>query len=160
MIALGRLLTRHPNLQCGKFYDAIRELMRNELSDLFVDDGKIPTKAELVEIFKEDYPNIYAPGFYPDYYEIDSDNRKIIIYEVEDTHPLKHEKIARVVKFWFSVDNHLEYEVELFVTDRYGMNERKIPLPNLYFELYIGVPPGDEAAQRTARMMGIKLEDI
>ena len=163
--AEGRILRRFPHVCKGGFYKAIRKIIRGEVEERFTDGGskkcsaRQKRKKEADEECEELWRDCLVPGFYPDLYEIDHENRMIRIFEIEDTHPLKDAKLRRLVLWWFSVDNNLEFDVELRVYDRYGMNERKLSLPNLYFELFLGAPPGSAAAEEVAREAGIKLDD-
>ena len=137
----------------------MRALLRDELGDSMLDEDEKVSKAEMNRRLKEDMPTIFTPGFYPDFYFIDREQAEINLFEVEDTHPLKHEKINRLVWFWFSVDNNLVFDVKLHVSDRYGLNLREIPLPNLYTELFLGISPTDETGKKLADNIGINLKD-
>jgi hypothetical protein len=52
--------------------------------------------------------------------------------EVEDSNPLSREKLWAYCELYMSLDCW-DYELRLFVFDRYGLNERQLNLCDLYF---------------------------
>ena len=76
-----------------------------------------------------------ADGFLPDAYKIDRDAQEILIYEVEDSHPLPPRKLDRYSWFWFcweAEDRH-EWLPRLFTVDRYGRATGEIDLCATYY---------------------------
>jgi hypothetical protein len=59
--------------------------------------------------------------------------------EVEDWHRLSREKLMRYGQLFVRLDgcDNPDYSLRLFVFDRYGQNERKLPLGEFYLESII-----------------------
>lgn len=109
------------------------------------------SEAEIREIWTEK-----KPGFLPDLFEFNEQAMELRIYEIEDTHPLTGDKLFEIADFWFGVDDETQWRVRLFVTDRYGLSEREIDLPEIFFQM-LGGDPNDPATQQVAREAGVKL---
>jgi hypothetical protein len=70
----------------------------------------------------------------PDAYQVDLEKREILIYEIEDSSLLTFEKLCKITDLneWILSSTYQDGErqwcLRLFVVDRYGLNEREIPL--------------------------------
>ena len=62
--------------------------------------------------------------YLPDLFLID---KKLVVIEVEDTSKLSEPKLQAYCRLWDALD-YYSLEMELYVTDRYGLNPQKIPL--------------------------------
>jgi len=56
----------------------------------------------------------------PDAYLIDRESMEVLIFEVEDTHPMSAQKVWRLVTLADAMNWELGLEARLFVTDRYA----------------------------------------
>jgi len=77
----------------------------------------------------------FVDGFLPDAYKIDREAQEIIIYEVEDSHPIPPHKLDRYAWFWFCWDAEGAHEwlPRLFTVDRYGRLTGEINLCAAYY---------------------------
>jgi len=78
------------------------------------------------EIDAEEWKSL-RPSFIPDAYLIDKDRFEVIMYEIEDTHMLKMEKMHKIVDLFLYLDSFF-WRLKLIVTDRYGENQRELPI--------------------------------
>ncbi|MGI8656399.1 MAG: hypothetical protein ACR2LC_14430 [Pyrinomonadaceae bacterium] len=67
------------------------------------------------------------PSFIPDAYLIDEENLEVIMYEIEDTHMLKIEKMHKIVRLFLYMDSFF-WTLRLIVTDRYGDTQRELSI--------------------------------
>lgn len=74
----------------------------------------------------------WKPAFRPDLWHIDEEKQLIVLFEIEDTSLLKNKKLAKLVDFWWFMDNE-GWSVECIVFDRYGLNPRPIRLQNMAY---------------------------
>lgn len=74
-------------------------------------------------------------AFRPDAYKVDRETETLILYEVEDSHPIPAEKLRQLAWFWFCWDAEAEHEwlPELHTVDRYGRMTGQIDLCSLYY---------------------------
>jgi hypothetical protein len=99
------------------------------------------------------WSNLWRPTFVPDLWYIDAEERDIFVYEIEDTCPLTSLKLAKLVDFWWSMDNE-GWDVHLTAFDRYGFNARRINLQRAAF-VHMGAEinsPGYQAAIEFLRL--------
>jgi len=94
--------------------------------------------------FSEIWEEMFKPKFIPDLWRIDSDRRKIYLYEIEDTHPLSNEKLSKLHDYWWDLDAE-GWLLYLTVFDRYGLNPREIDLTEFAF----GMIPVMERKRKT-----------
>lgn len=88
--------------------------------------------AEMRKILDREYGGGFAKDeydkahFVPDLYEIDSTINHIKLLEIEDTHPIKSQKLDVIIDWFSNLDNIEAWGLELIVFDRYGLTPRKI----------------------------------
>ena len=155
--AVCNVLKAYPNAKTRGFTTAAREFLLSAFKDPF-EDGEILTasrKEELIDLFQEQFP----PKIIPDLFEIDADNKIIRLFEIEDTHPLTNEKLEILIEWWSALDGH-GINLELFVTDRYGFNIRKIDLAANCFDQKFDLPPNSNDMHRIAKNMGIEFDPL
>ncbi len=70
----------------------------------------------------------------PDAYVIDIEIRTAYIFEVEDTHPIKPDKLRKLSEIWCFLDA-LDWEIRVFCIDRYMDNWRVVPLSKVWYTL-------------------------
>jgi len=66
----------------------------------------------------------------PDLFSFDDADGTIVLHEIENTHPITHEKMGKILRAY----NYLDAEelcLRLFVYDRYGLNKRELNIPLL-----------------------------
>ena len=78
-----------------------------------------------VYCFKQGFEDL-CPGL-PDAVMVARDHRLIVFIEVEDTHPLSEGKLAQYYNLWDAMEGE-GWCVWLVVSDRYGLNLRKLNL--------------------------------
>jgi len=112
-LAIRTLVNSDPNIHRNGFRAAIKELV-----------------AEL-----DGDEECLVDGFLPDAYKIDRDAQEILIYEVEDSHPLPPNKLRLYSWFWFcwEAEGHHEWLPRLFTVDRYGRATGEIDLCAAYY---------------------------
>lgn len=71
-------------------------------------------------------------GIYPDAHKIMAEDKTILVYEIEDTHPLPIDKIKRYAELWFDLDS-CDWSFVVIVMDRYGQNPREIDACGSYY---------------------------
>jgi hypothetical protein len=110
-------------------------------------------KVELFEGLKEDWMK-WTISFIPDLYCIDRNEREVRLFEIEDTSPLTDIKLAKLIDFWWFMDNE-SWDVKCFVFDRYGHNQREINLQDGAI-IEMGIELNSEAHKRVAKKLGFK----
>ena len=78
-------------------------------------------------------------AFVPDAFKIDRESHEVIIYEIEDAHPLSIQKFYRIMEVWELLDG-VGWDLRLIVTDRYvakrgELNLEKWDLALTYLEV-------------------------
>ena len=153
--AICNVLKAYPNAKTNGFTSETRNYLLSILQD--PDEEKVITaearRKETIDLFEEQFP----PRIIPDLFEIDRDKKVIRLFEIEDTHPLTNEKLELLVEWWGALDFH-SIELELFVTDRYGFNIRKLDLAAVCFHLKLNLPPNSKETHRFAKEMGIRFD--
>jgi hypothetical protein len=71
----------------------------------------------------------------PDGYVFDESLREVIVYEIEDEHPLTIEKLEWLVDLFWGLDENY-WTLRLIVLDRYGLNRREIDLYRCHLAIY------------------------
>jgi len=66
-------------------------------------------------------------GFIPDAFKVDSENREVTLFEVEDFHKLSIRKLSIIVNLWWILDD-IGWDLHLIVVDRYATDRKKIDL--------------------------------
>src|SRR5437868_6421930 len=146
-LAITQIRARHPSAHTRGFYPAVREtLWRSKFT--YEDPEELQQSPYLVHVepkpplspeeLRELWQDTYKPHFMPDLFEIDEPTHEFRLYEIEDTHPLTDHKLYEVVEWWCTIDDQTSWNVRLFVTDRYGLSEREIALPDIYFQMLGG----------------------
>jgi len=72
------------------------------------------------------------PRFVPDAFLIDRKKSQVVIYEIEDTHPLTIEKLERLFAFYWWLDAHY-WILRVLITNRYGEVTNEIDLFHHFF---------------------------
>ena len=70
----------------------------------------------------------------PDAYLIDLAKKSIFLFEVEDTHPIKPEKLRKLANIWFHLDC-LCWELRVFLIDRYMHHWSVLPMSRVWHTL-------------------------
>lgn len=104
---------------------------------------------------EEDWAD-WKPSFRPDLWLIDQEKQMIVLFEIEDTSLLKNKKLAKLVDFWWFMDNE-GWNVECIVFDRYGLNPRPIHLQNLAYAHIEKNPAPDEIIELLCPSIGSPL---
>ena len=83
-------------------------------------------------IMKDECGMTWPVGFIPDAYEVlkthDGRLNELRIYEIEDTNPISQVKLRKLVDLWWFLDATMDRDFRVFVLDRYGLNERELPI--------------------------------
>jgi hypothetical protein len=116
-LAVDNLKKQRRNAREKGFYHAVLEAMCG---------ARIEGAARKKRILNLRQRHIPRPQFLPDLYEINSDERQIIIYEIEDTHPISPEKLDLIRHWMWGIDCYTPWDLLIFVTDRYGLNLRRV----------------------------------
>jgi hypothetical protein len=66
----------------------------------------------------------------PDLFSFDDADGQIVLHEIEDTHPIPHEKLVKILRAFDYLDAE-SLTLRLFVYDRYGLNKRELNIPLL-----------------------------
>jgi hypothetical protein len=149
--AICNVFKIYPNAKTKGFTAETRNYLVSELAD--PDEKELHLKKEYQKAIMEDFEGVFPPNIIPDLFEIDRENKTIRLFEIEDTHPLTNEKLMTLVEWWWALDNY-DFELELYVTDRYGFNIRKFDLIALCFHLKFDAPPNSKLTREIMRKMG------
>lgn len=60
--------------------------------------------------------------------------KPVFIFEVEDTHPIKPDKLRKLSEIWFRLDS-INWEMRVFLIDRYMHNWSVLPLSRVWHTL-------------------------
>jgi hypothetical protein len=110
-------------------------------------------RAKLMEMYGETFP----PAIRPDLYEIDEEKRLIRLFEIEDTNPLSDAKLAIIFNWWWELDCE-DLELELYVSDRYGLNLRKLDLAAFCLHQEFDLPPNAPGTHAIAAEIGVRFD--
>jgi len=121
--AINLLESKYSSFQTKKF----RKNVAKVLAKGFEKEEKEYAKADYMKDIRDEMPNII-----PDGYIIDEKEHKITVFEVEDSNLLTAYKIDCIVELWSMLDCE-SWKFEAKVTDRYGMNEKTLPLMHYYY---------------------------
>ncbi len=116
-LAIDNLKKQRRNAREKGFYRAVLEAMC---------DNNIEAAAREEDIACLKEHHVPRPPFLPDLYEINRDEKEIILYEIEDTHPISSDKLNRIERGMCDVDCYAFWDLQIFVTDRYGLNLRRV----------------------------------
>lgn len=98
----------------------------------------------------EDVPDM---PFLPDAYKVDRERKLLMIYEVEDSHPIPPRKLQEYAMFWFYWDcEETDWEPRLYAVDRYGTCATQINLQALYYACLDSFRPSGGGAQILAEI--------
>ena len=94
----------------------------------------------LRQIFKDNTPlemvfrqgRTQTLGFTPDAFKVDSENREVTLFEVEDSHKLSTRKLSIIVNLWWILDD-IGWNLHLIVVDRYATDRKEIDLQEWSF---------------------------
>jgi len=92
----------------------------------------------------------------PDAWKIDNDEKTLIVVEVEDSAPVKRDRLAAYCDLWFLFDCHPYWYFKLFVIDVRDQQLRELPLADLFYEQLAERPIllGDEILHRIKERFG------
>ena len=113
-VAIRAIQARHPEAKTKGFRRELRQIAEADGWEELGDEARI----------------------IPDAFAIFPDRQRIELFEVEDSHPITPRKMQKLVDLWFHVDCEM-WELILFVTDRYGLNEREIALVDYYYQRFV-----------------------
>ena len=99
---------------------------RKELFNLFSSE-KLQDAAERKKMWRKG-----ECKFIPDAYLFDYKKRIVYIFEVEDTHNLKYNKMGKLSDTWWLLDE-IGWDLRIFLIDRYCGNWRTLPIDNTQF---------------------------
>lgn len=71
-------------------------------------------------------------SFKPDAFIIDPAQKKVVLFEIEDTSKIKDDKMINLAYHWFMMDAE-GWAVELICVDRYGNNPSTVDLQEAYY---------------------------
>jgi hypothetical protein len=153
--AVCNVLKAYPKAKTKGFTGETRDFLLTIVKDPFNDPEVLSSERRkyLLDLFEE----IFPPKIIPDLFEIDSENNIVRLFEIEDTHPLTNEKLEILFGWWSALDFH-NVNLELYVTDRYGFNIRKIDLAALCFDQMFDLPPNSEITKQKAKELGIEFD--
>lgn len=78
--------------------------------------------------YKEEVNTLYK--IHPDLWTFNREEKQISIFEIEDTNKLTYDKILKY--YWISeLIFDMDWRMDVFVTDKYGMNLTKVPCDNV-----------------------------
>jgi len=89
----------------------------------------------------------------PDACLIDREQRAVYLFEIEDTHPLKPEKLRKLSAIWFRLDC-LDWELRVFLVDRYVAGWRTLPMADVWHSLSSPDPRKSDAERRRQQVSG------
>ena len=110
------------------FHQTLKRSLFADRSD-GVNDAERP---EFEKSLEHSWTQLWRPSFVPDLWYVDAENCDIHLFEIEDTNPLSSRKLAKLVDFWWSMDNE-GWDVYCTVFDRYGLQPRQINLQRTGF---------------------------
>ena len=84
----------------------------------------------------------------PDAYLIDADKRTAYLFEIEDTHPLSPKKLRKLSQIWFRLDC-IDWEMRVFLVDRYLSCWRSLPLVEVWHSLMRPDPRKSQSVRET-----------
>jgi|SRR5215831_9722632 len=83
----------------------------------------------------------------PDSHLIDKKLRTIYLFEIEDTNPISADKLRKLSEIWFQLDC-LDWEMRVFLIDRYLTCWRSLPLADVYFSLAFPDPRKNNSVRK------------
>lgn len=129
------LQANNPKIATKGFYKAVlNSILEDALKQEFFDDkyrqklvtrlerrfGKLRTRRVLIEqcdiLYSWKHRN---SRFVPDAFLLDAENRTIVCYEVEDSHPLNLYSIKKYADAWWTL-NYIYWDIHLITYDIYG----------------------------------------
>ncbi len=117
-LALSWLLWLDDRIQTSGFRKSLRSMM------VASKEGLDPEFDEIISQYR----------VIPDAFLIDDPSRVVYMFEIEDTHEIPIEKLHKLERLWFYLDC-MDWELRLFLFDRYLQNWRVLPIPDTYFAL-------------------------
>jgi len=112
--AFEKLKENHPKVTKGKIWQRIYK---------FFKPSEYESPNQMYKEFK----------FLPDAYEINKDDRSIVMYEIENTNRLSDLKLRKIAWCWFSLDCE-DIELSLVITNRFGTGEHTMDLSDIYYK--------------------------
>src|SRR4029453_9858706 len=91
-------------------------------------------RKERKQDFEELWDRTWKPRFIPDLWWLDRDRNTMHMFEIEDTHPLRPEKIAVLHNYWWDMDAW-GWDVTVTAFDRYGLSPRALSFPDYAFHI-------------------------
>jgi hypothetical protein len=128
-LAKEKLRDEYPQLRVRGFRKSLFEFLMKILIDkkmiLDPDTNTIDKKSTIELLLKK-----YKQGIVPDAFLLVVDERKVVVFEIEDTHMLTINKLDEYIKLYSNLQE-LKVELGLIFTDRYGQSRRYLDL-NMY----------------------------
>lgn len=90
----------------------------------------------------------------PDAYLLEAEHKTVYLFEIEDTHPIKPEKLRRLSAIWFRLDC-LDWELRVFLLDRYLASWRTLPMADVWHSLSSPDPRKSDAERKRQQASGI-----
>jgi hypothetical protein len=97
---------------------------------------------------------IAANRIIPDAYLLDARRRTVYLFEIEDTHLLKPEKLRRLSAIWFRLDC-LAWELRILLLDRYLASWRALPMADVWHSLSSPDPRKSDAERKRQQGTGV-----
>jgi hypothetical protein len=90
----------------------------------------------------------------PDAYLLEPKRRIVYLFEIEDTHLLKVEKLGWLSRIWFRLDC-LEWELRILLVDRYLSSWRRLPMADVWHSLQRPDPRKSDAERKRHQGTGV-----
>lgn len=90
----------------------------------------------------------------PDAYLLEAERRTVYLFEIEDTHLLKPEKLRRLSTIWFRLDC-LAWELRILLVDRYLASWRRLPMADVWHSLSSPDPRKSDAERKRQQGTGV-----
>ncbi len=115
-VAIRTLQNRIPDLKIGRFGAEVRAALKRDPDD-------IPCIEEYASLTRH---------IRPDAYRIDETECAVYAYEIEDASKLLMHKMLWLGLLWLSLEGD-GWDLHVYVLDRYGLQQREVPLGDFYF---------------------------
>lgn len=155
--AVCQILKAFPKAKTTGFANAVGEYLFRLLDDPNAEWAEGLSVEQRRKELTEMYDDTFPPNVRPDLFEIDETKKLIRLFEIEDTHPLPNEKMQILYEWWWALDCE-GLELELFVSDRYGHNLRKLDLAAICFDQKFNLPPNSKLTHDIASEIDITFD--
>lgn len=97
---------------------------------------------------------IAANRIIPDAYLLEVEHKTVYLFEIEDTHPIRPEKLRKLSRIWFRLDC-LDWELRIFLLDRYLAAWRTLPMADVWHSLSSPDPRKSAAERKRQQASGM-----